>query len=121
MYATANVEIASLTGAALDYCVARALGQRPSLLVYERDGKFSNAHSYSTNWNRGGPLIEKHGMDIIMSSGSSVDKYRAFSSYAVATGPTILIAAMRCLAISILGVHSFDVPVVLNPTLLTKE
>jgi len=95
-----------LTGAILDYWVARVLKlslplivekPQPGCLVRESNGK-DTFFSPSTNWEQGGPLIEQErlwlrpGINDWYSLTANEDCY--------ATGDTPLISAMRCLVLS---------------------
>lgn len=104
-----KVKTSELTGAALNWAVAKArLGGHPfAESLASRDVKLGI--SPSTNWALGGPIIEQeqialeyfqdggheHGGEWIAQSGfySAVEQY----------GPTPLIAAMRCFVTSKLG------------------
>jgi hypothetical protein len=64
-------------------------------------------HDYSTDWSQGGPIIEREGITI-----TQYDDYPNWSAtlyatdyneHKAATGPTPLIAAMRCYVASKLG------------------
>jgi hypothetical protein len=54
------MKTAELTGALLDYWVARALG-----MTHEQADFVVPAHSYSTNWSHGGPIIERERIMIV--------------------------------------------------------
>ena len=77
-----------LTGAALDWAVAKCEG-------LGRDFMFKP----STNWSHGGPIIEREGIAI----GKSWEGWKAFTETSGGEGPTPLIAAMRCYVASKLG------------------
>lgn len=83
-----------LTGVALDWAVAKAIGEYKPVAVPR----------YSTDWAQGGPIIEREGI--------SLDQYHDFPNWAASCppesgfnwfGPTPLIAAMRCYVASKLG------------------
>lgn len=94
-----NALTADLTGAALDWAVAQC-ADLPFPVVYDEEGR-EVAVSPSTDWAQGGPIIEREGITV-----SKEDKY--WSAYFREnlfeddgsehwqTGPTPLIAAMRC-------------------------
>lgn len=94
------MKTSKLTGAALDWAVAKADGRdhvvrAPNKYVYEP----------STNWAQGGPIIEREGIAI----SAHLDKeewvandYWNDNEY-TQVGPTPLVAAMRCFVASRLG------------------
>ena len=83
-----KIKTATLTGPALDWAVSHSEG-------HER--------AYSTDWAQGGPIIEREG--IRMHRSSTGDWWAAAESalYRPSSGPTPLIAAMRCYVASQLG------------------
>ena len=94
-----------LTGAALDWAVAKCEG------VWVRDGVDDDCPEYSTNWAQGGPIIERERLDVYGFDGENWcanDNLRA-TQY----GPTPLIAVMRCYVASKMGTE-IDVPEELN-------
>jgi hypothetical protein len=91
------MKISELTGAALDWAVAKCeVGE-------EFIGEIEDPHFYSTDWAQGGPIIEREGIAI----GSHLDgeEWIAEDYWREATwsGPTPLVAAMRCYVASKLG------------------
>jgi hypothetical protein len=85
-----------LTGAALDWAVAKAIGEYSPVAV----------PSYSTDWSQGGPIIEREGFCIQPFSGGweCFVAHRLFEDdHHHSKGPTPLIAAMRCYVASKLG------------------
>lgn len=109
-----EVKTAELTGAALDWAVAKVDGDKRLQTTRKQFGlnvPVRVVPSYSTYWNHIGPLIEKHIVDITVErkglfyasvcddSGMPVmpgDVNGAF-------GPTHLIAACRAIVASVLG------------------
>jgi hypothetical protein len=96
-----------LTGAALDWAVAKCEG----LAVSDRATKWraeNCPHLYSTDWAQGGPIIERE-VPILMKTWGG--DWIAQGSYDIANdkeaqryyGTTPLIAAMRCFVASKLG------------------
>jgi hypothetical protein len=91
-----------LTGAALDWAVAKCEGLE---WLFEKFGIESPpGASFSTDWSQGGPIIEREGI--------SLDQYADFPNWAASCppesgfnwfGPTPLIAAMRCYVASKMG------------------
>ena len=103
-----------LTGATLDWAVA--LIEYPEwkeqgyLEVFPHDLSFDDGTTFapSTNWAQGGPIIEREGIGL--DQYADYPRWQAFtpapeqqSGQAVCTGPTPLIAAMRCYVASKLG------------------
>ena len=88
------MKTAELTGAALDWAVATAKGDK--IILAEEDW-----HWYSTDWVYGGPIIEREGIDLQCQNQGlwCADLGLDASIY----GPTPLIAAMRCYVASRLG------------------
>lgn len=126
------VKVAELIGPALDWAVAKCEGQAlldPNNneweycwnLLGDNSGDY---YSPSTNWEQGGPILEKEGMQVFNCSKSSPEEpwfveknhfgrhHKAGRSYA--QGPTILIAAMRCYCCAKLG-EEIDIPQKLQP------
>ena len=95
-----------LTGAALDWAVAKCEGwlETRSCYVFNHQvwdatipGEDSILYSPSTNWSQGGPIIEREGMGVF-----KLGYVRGWAS-GFQSGPTPLIAAMRCHVASKLG------------------
>ena len=87
-----------LTGHFLNVAVALAMGHKPPFGI---DGFFP-----STDWSQGGPIIEREKIGIVPSDddanvwiGSMLEPEWKFNR----TGPTPLIAAMRCYVASKMG------------------
>ena len=112
------MKTSELTGAALDWAVAKAEGNdqfaqyTPHLRVYyQRTDSLSSytvTFCTSTDWTRGGPLIERECIDVMFEG----PEWYAYMRYEAADGynrtlqydgPTPLIAAMRCYVASKLG------------------
>ena len=94
-----RVKTNELTGAALDWAVAKCEG-----VVYHGPAWTK----YSTDWAQGGPIIEREGVNL--DNYAKNPKWSAWtpapdreSGEAQAYGPTPLIAAMRCYVASKLG------------------
>jgi hypothetical protein len=111
-----------LTGAALDWAVAKCEGV---LMRWERSthDEAPLEYSPSTDWAQGGPIIERERMggwycDAVIESDGTVDRDKCY--YAedkdgdhVQTGPTPLITYMRCYVASKLG-DEIELPKELN-------
>ena len=96
-----KVKTAELTGAALDWAVARCEGIELTnysgnlIIRYDGDG-----WQPSTDWAQGGPIIEREGITLRRYTDSLWD---ASVGQHEVDGPTPLIAAMRCYVASKLG------------------
>lgn len=90
------MKTSKLTGAALDWAVAKAEGKdhvvrAPNKYVYEP----------STNWAQGGPIIERERIEVRPYDGKKWIATDNLTNHTI--GPTPLIAAMRCFVASRLG------------------
>jgi hypothetical protein len=106
-----KVKTSELTGAALDWAVARCEGG------VGKNQLLGAWYAPSTDWAQGGPIIEREGLLV----GPSPFPAQADSKFAaglgcdwdtcthIVTGPTPLIAAMRCYVASKLG-DTVDIP-----------
>jgi hypothetical protein len=101
-----------LTGAALDWAVAKCEGK----FFAEEGEKFKPSYSPSTDWAQGGPIIEGEKIDVIADpNGKDVWMGQLYATRLAgnkvvrAYGPTPLIAAMRCYVASKLG-DTVEVP-----------
>jgi hypothetical protein len=96
-----KVKTSELQGAALNWAVAKAIGEYKPVAV----------PNYSTDWAQGGPIIEREELTL------SCHWQRSYALKLLAdekrvvqgNGPTPLIAAMRCYVASKLG-DEIDVP-----------
>ena len=97
------MKTSELTGAALDWAVAKCEG-----IYFENFEEFEMyAGDYSTDWAQGGPIIEREGVSLIRQTpdrwvseySNGCDRF----DHARSHGPTPLIAAMRCYVASELG------------------
>ena len=84
------MKTSALTGAALDWAVAKCEG-------VDLTHGLTDDERYSTNWAQGGPIIEREGMGVF-----KLGYVRGWAS-GFQSGPTPLIAAMRCYVASKLG------------------
>ena len=97
-----KIKTSELTGAALDWAVAKCEGDE---FVAEPGvngiGMEYEATRYSTNWSQGGPIIEREGITLRCGLHGWDAELEEFD--AISHGPTALIAAMRCYVASKLG------------------
>ena len=120
------IKTTNLSGQALDWAVAKALGRDPVLDMESHGrtwpgwwlrlgGEYEKLPCYSTDWAVAGPVIEQHWLDMTPWPNESdpdmrwecVDHdTRNLPTY---FGPTPMIAAMRCLVASKLG-DQVDLP-----------
>lgn len=91
------MKTSELTGTALDWAVAKCEGLPVSRLHWSN--RFLDAYEYSIEWSKGGPIIERESINLVKMHGHG---WHADCGK-VATGPTPLIAAMRCYVASKLG------------------
>lgn len=118
------MKTSELTGAALDWAVAKAEGysttsdgistllKRGEELLMLGPGASPLNYSPSTDWAQGGPIIEREGISTVLLYGSTwgattypvhqIGKDHS-EAYYQGTGPTPLVAAMRCYVASKLG------------------
>jgi len=110
------MKTSELTGGALDWAVAQCEGitDWDSVDLVFRDDDFC-WYEPSANWEQGGPIIEREGINIIQ-SGSWLAEMDADRSGGVisAEGETPLIAAMRCFVEFKLG-DEVEIPDELHP------
>lgn len=87
------MKTSELTGAALDWAVAKAIGEYKPMSVPR----------YSTDWAQGGPIIEREGIDLEHYTLPEHGWMAGIINKAQEHGTTPLIAAMRCYVASKLG------------------
>lgn len=119
------MKTAELSGARLDYWVARAEGIPADQLNIQKVPRTNelicvlqhqwHVHlsysrlAYSTNWAQGGPLLEKHRPSLInadLGGGWWVD------IFGTVTGPTLLIAICRAVVRAAFGDEVEDLPLI---------
>jgi hypothetical protein len=109
---TGLTPVASLEGAALDWAVAKAEGVdgyivNESFMTRWTDDECEDGvdYHYSSNWAQGGPIIERDIAKIERFSDAlwEATAYTKDAQDIVQSGPTPLIAAMRCYVASKLG------------------
>lgn len=112
------MKTSELTGAALDWAVAKCEGVPVD--APDWNNKYINAYDYSTNWSQGGPIIERMKLNRLTTNtwggytasvtltliNTDDDEYMVWRH---GSGPTPLIAAMRCRVASKLG-EEIDIP-----------
>ena len=123
------MKTSELTGAALDWAVAKCGGRALHYFVNDplkkdpwlaKDGMADQPlHSYtpSTDWAQGGPIIEREWVSVEKRDNElhwSATLRFANGNRTRERGPTPLIAAMRCYVASKLG-DEVELPSTLNP------
>lgn len=122
------MKTAELTGASLDWAVAKCEGftdydhDTETMLAPRKEyGRVNlDEYSYSTDWAQGGPIIEREGFSRIVtniSGGYTVSKKQVGQDnegeptikWVHGVGETLLIAAMRCYVASKLG-DTLEIP-----------
>jgi hypothetical protein len=110
------MKTSELTGAALDWAVAKCEGFVKVAIWTDHIGickKYSFEDQVrwapSTNWAQGGPIIEGEGIEVSPDWVDSLWRGYLSGQNITAYGPTPLIAAMRCYVSSELG-DEVDVP-----------
>ena len=107
------MKTSELSGAALDWAVQDAeyrsmqeRGEYIKLWVLEAHQQGLSTPPWSTDWQWGGPIIEREGIELKRSLVTPFVWWAAFAfraSRAHCCGPTPLIAGMRCFVASKLG------------------
>ena len=102
------MKTSELTGAQLDWAVAKCENEEYSATATTNGiGMEFPATDYSIDWAQGGPIIEREGISVIHSQNGSNYFWsgEVFESTWLIqqSGPTALIAAMRCYVASELG------------------
>lgn len=108
-----KVKTAELTGAALDWAVAKAVDWRLISDVphnYEGgDSTDTYAPAFSTDWRHGGPLIDEHDVWLSDDEGACVASCEPHIGRYVVEGGTNLIAICRAVVATKLG-EEVEVP-----------
>ena len=111
------MKTSELTGVALDWAVAKAGGGAKDISVFLDGHSRLDMYRYSTDWSQGGPIIERERIQTTP-RGETTDLWEAIvfdnifmddGSDCFQTGPTPLIAAVRCHVASYLG-DAVDIP-----------
>jgi len=102
------MKTSELQGAALDWAVAQCEGLKDfdieNLCFYDDEGM---PFEPSCVWAQGGPIIEREGIALYLNGD---DGWTGEDGWKRATGPTPLIAAMRCYVAMKLG-DEVEIPV----------
>ena len=102
-----KVKTSELTGAALDWAVAKCEGIPTAEFLALQKLPASDdfwKYPYSTDWAQGGPIIEREGITLRNHiHGAAWDAEIEYEDTYLYSGPTPLIAAMRCYVASKLG------------------
>lgn len=108
-----KIKVSNATVVALDWLVAKCEGipvaRHSTGAIYLIDTpwkdksrvKWLAEYSPSKHWAQGGPIIEREHLEFDFRE--DTQDYACFDGYRAATGPTHLIAAMRCYVASKLG------------------
>ncbi len=112
-----KMKTSELEGAALDWAVNECEGGYDRNVLTTDGQRRLRTHNYSTNWTKGGPIIERMEIGIKRHAPCSAGREWEASPSITAKGaggrwgygPTPLIAAMRCLVASKLG-DEIEVP-----------
>ena len=108
-----KTKTSELTGAALDWAVAKCEGRSEPEVVNNFAVAWytwGNTH-YSTDWAQGGPIIEREKMDFKWVTATQCRACYEWldEDFHEGHGPTPLIAAMRCYCCAKLG-DEIDIP-----------
>jgi len=105
-----KIKTSELTGAALDWAVAKCEGLKITISLSEKysaavfSEKYEDFFDPSVSWFQGGPIVHRERMTLEgHNEGWQAIKFHDIRPWTKATGPTPLIAAMRCLVASKLG------------------
>ncbi len=110
-----KMKISELTGLALDWAVAKCQDLHTGIAGFWSNAvlyREENPYCYSTDWAIGGPIIEREKIELrfmIDADAWYAQPHDMDSIYQRRSGPTPLIAAMRCYVASKLG-DDVDVP-----------
>ena len=114
-----KLKTSELTRAALSYSVAKCMGYEDKDFC-PHDKHFRDEDNYwfspVDDWRQGGPIIEQEEISIVRVSSALWDAHMSNVNF-FESGPTPLIAAMRCYVASKLG-DEVDVPSELTDTLV---
>ena len=96
------MKVSELTGAALDWAVAKCEGEEVRLIKGQLETLWTvNGYKPSTNWAQGGPIIDREELSSLKCY--STNEWGCLNGEVFCDGPTPLVAAMRCYVASKLG------------------
>ena len=116
-----KVKVSEAKGQVLNYLVAKAMGKtiypsKSGRWMTANYGDFNHRHGApwfepTTSWAQGGPIIKRERINLsayqLDENGNENEGWQAWPNYGMSdwymTGPTPLIAAMRCYVASKLG------------------
>ena len=107
-----KIKTSELTGAALDWAVAKCEGKNSDWEIHAGNILYGRAttgfinYKPSTDWSQGGPIIERERISVISDAREiEGESWMAenYDGFCMRFGQTTLIAAMRCYVASKLG------------------
>lgn len=105
-----KIKTDELQGAALDWAVAKCEEYETLMCRGKLETLFTeNGWTPSTDWAQGGPIVERERISIGLDEEEPWCAYKEEDTQSFYSGPTPLIAAMRCYVASKLG-DEVDVP-----------
>ena len=113
-----KTRVSDLTGPALDWAVAKCEGRTDVYVADDGELAGDDWFDYSTDWAYGGPIIEREKIDVFRLHVTEstweagifrTDKGKEHRHAAQESGPTPLIAAMRCYVAAKLG-NDIEIP-----------
>lgn len=107
-----EIKTSELTRAALDWAVSKCVGNWDWEQGDLDAGEYGPGFKPSTDWAIGGPIIEQQGLLVRPSFTDERDKWTSIlwaPKTVFESGPTPLVAAMRCYVASVLG-DTVDIP-----------
>jgi len=106
-----KVKVSEATGPVLNWLVAKCKGEatkwdsdEDAFVFFDREEGGDRHYAPSTDWAQGGPIIEREGITLRnFIQGDAWDAELGYERTFLESGPTPLIAAMRCYVASNLG------------------
>lgn len=108
------MKTSELSGAALDWAVAKCEGVTATVWGGVVIEEFSNPLMYHDDWALGGAIIERECIDLEWTGIPNADFFCTIQGKYEAHGTTPLIAAMRCYVASKLG-NEVQIPEEITP------